>query len=39
MCNNYEDQVHVLQECPALEQLNLKKAAMENIFSENIKIL
>ncbi len=37
MCNNNEEeQVHVLQECLALEQLNLKKATMENRFSEDI---
>ncbi len=40
ICNNHkEDQVHVQQECPAPEQLNLSKATMENIFSEGIKIL
>ncbi len=38
MCNNHEeDQVHVLQECPALEELNLKY--MENIFNEDINLL
>ncbi len=34
MCNNHEkDQVHVLHECPALEQLNIRKEKMEYIYS------
>lgn len=37
-CNNQEEnQVHVLQECPTLEQLNVQKATMKNIFYEDIK--
>ena len=40
LCNNKEeDQTHVLQECPALEKFNLKKATLENIFSEDIRTL
>jgi hypothetical protein len=40
LCKNHEeDQIHVLQECPTLERLKLKKATMENIFDEDIKIL
>ncbi len=39
-CNNQEEnQIHVLLECSALEQLNLQKGTMENIFSEDIKTL
>ncbi len=38
LCNNQEeDQIHVLQECSVLEQLNIQKTTKENIFNENIK--
>ncbi len=38
LCNNLEEnQVHVLQECQALEQLNLQKAIIENIFNNITK--
>ncbi len=39
-CNNQEnDQLHVLQECSALGQMNLQKATMENIINEDVKTL
>ncbi len=38
LCNNQEeDQIHVLQECSVLEQLNIQKTTKENIVNENIK--
>ncbi len=37
--NKEKKQIHVLQEFSALEQLNVQKSTMENIFKEDLKIL
>ncbi len=42
LCNNQEDDwIHIdlIQECSAMEQLNLQMATMENIFNEDVTTL